>query len=210
MVSKIGSARNDASQVHDFGDASAAMDGAKHSTTSATPFADSWASISAAAEGGIDQSAIEAANKALEEAMKKIDDENNAADDDDDVDEDGPADELESLCEAAMRLGMMDETTYDELTDAIASGALSERAAIDEWSRRLDVDTPSNYPDDEDAANVEVLAEDEELGEVELPGLDADGPEPAPTISPGGGRGRSGALGMAQFKSRGPPPVRVG
>ena len=42
---------------------------------------------------------------------------------------------------------------------------------------------------------------------VDLPGLDADGPEPAPTISPGGGRGRSGALGMAQFKSRGPPPV---
>ena len=137
------------------------MDGAKHSSTSATPFADSWASISAAAEGGIDQSAIEAANKALEEAMKKIDAENDAAEDDDDVDEDGPADELESLCEAAMRLGMMDETTYDELTDAIASGALSERAAIDEWSRRLDVDTPSNYPDDEDAANVEVLAEDE-------------------------------------------------
>ena len=64
--------------------------------------------------------------------MKKIDGgsgapKNDAAEDDDDVDEDGPADELESLCEAAMRLGMMDETTYDELTDAIDASVCGAR-----------------------------------------------------------------------------------
>ena len=43
-------------------------------------------------------------------------------------------DPLEELCQQAMSMGLMDERTYDGLTDDIASGVTSESDAMQRWS----------------------------------------------------------------------------
>ena len=132
-------------------------------SSSASPFADNWESIQALALGGSASGALATSTNeeadATKGAIRTHDepsdderDENDACeadhaydhaaaegDEDHGEGEDGEADdELEQLCEAALLLGLMDDNDYDTLTDAIASGAVSEADAIAEWQARLE------------------------------------------------------------------------
>jgi len=126
----------------------AAMRAARPKSLSGTPFADTWAAIEALADAS--QAAHTMPMKcgltlvmcAASEATVRVDLRASASLEEvcaeafnamtaDEAMADEAEDELERLCEQARQLGLMDEAGYDSLTDAVASGALVERDAIE-------------------------------------------------------------------------------
>ena len=124
------------------------------SVNALSPFTDSWEAIAALAAKGIDAAAdTDAKRPEAEEAEQEFfgegDEDGDGAEEEGGYEEgDGndDDDELETLCAQAMALGLMDDTQYDALTDAIACGATTEDEALWHWRSMLDDGEPFSPP----------------------------------------------------------------